>query len=366
MTHDSTLGCVPEHVTAFGSLQIHGRSCGVRQSRPPPGGSGPVWNLIPRIRTVHVMRVVVGMFSKHQHLIEEFLGPFRTVLRCIADQSRGRHHAVVQPRRHAAHAATVGRVVSRAVVSAQSLVEVGRPPCQTRRGTSGHVRDRNDAGVNPTRCQERHGTVLAQRFSGIDRREWRCPRRWHWFDRCSAAGPRLTHSALHLALCCVFEAEGAIRRSSKHRAGQDAVGVHFNHRAHFGHGAGPRRPRGEVNEIRHHDRGLLSKVEKDRLTMAVSCDMQNVLHVELPGAMCHVGGPFEQKAMMAVGRVGVALIDALVDQQGQAEVLCHGAGDVEGRVFVQTQRGTHPVKDEDRCCGGRAMMPDAALVEVRR
>ena len=261
------------------------------------------------------MRVMVRVFSEHQHLVEEFLGPLCAVLCGITDQARGGHHAMVQPRGHAADAATVGRVVAGAVIAAQSLVQIGRPSGHTGRCASGHASDRNHARVNPARGQQRDGAVHAECCGRIDRREWRHPRGGERFEVHGAAGPRLAHPTLHLTLRGVFESERAVRRPSKHRPGQHAVGVNFDDRANLGDGSGPRRPWFKVHQIRHHHRGLFSKAKKDRLTMAVPRDVQHVLHTEFFGAVCHVGGPFEQESVVAIGRVGIALVDALVDQQ---------------------------------------------------
>ena len=292
------------------------------------------------------MGVVVRMFSEHQHLVEEFLCPLCAVLRGITDQARGGHHAMVQPRGHAADAATVGRVVAGAVIAAQPFVQVGRPSGHTGRCASGHASDRDHARIDPARGQQRDGAVLAECRSRIDRREWRRPRGGQRFEVRGAAGPRLAHPTLHLTLGGVFESERAVRRPSKHRPGQHAVSVHFDDRADLGDGSGPRRPWFKVHQIRHHHRSFLSEPEKSWLPMTVPRHVQDVADAEFLGAMCHVGGPFEQESVVAVGSVRVALIDALVDHQRKAEALRDGAGNVEGRVLVQAQRGTHPMDDE--------------------
>ena len=82
--------------------------------------------------------------------------------------------------------------------------------------------------------------------------------------------------------------------------------------------------------------------------MTVPRHVHDVTDAEFLGAMRHVGGSFEQESMVAVGSVRVALIDALVDHQWKAEAFRDGAGNVEGRVLIQAQRGTHPMDDEAR------------------
>ena len=70
--------------------------------------------------------------------------------------------------------------------------------------------------------------------------------------------------------------------------------------------------------------------------MTVPRHVDHVAHAEFLSAVRNVRGSLKQEAVMAVGGVRVALIDALVDQQRQTEAFGLGAGDVERGVLIQT------------------------------
>jgi phage tail tape-measure protein len=96
--------------------------------------------------------------------------------------------------------------------------------------------------------------------------------------------------------------------------------------------------------------------------------MAGTLYVKHPAqSQClefsrQIPGALENKGMVAIAGVGVALGDCVINEQRQVQMRGHVSGDVDGRVLVPANRYSEP--GDDQRASARRWAVQAAPAEV--
>lgn len=101
--------------------------------------------------------------------------------------------------------------------------------------------------------------------------------------------------------------------------------------------------------------------------MSGALDVEEVGDVALAELVLEVACGLEDEGVVSVGGEGVALGEAVVDEEGELEALRGEEGGVEGGVLVSAEGEAGPVEDEFALgvvCGGADASEGAALAEV--